>query len=526
MSKPTIVIGSGIGGLTAAARLAHHGQKVLVFEQARFAGGYLNPFKRKGFDFSPGLHLMSDGAEGPLGRSFASMGVDAEFIPLPDLGFEVHHFPDLEVPFHRDQKVYFNQLKGIFPESAKELGKFAKLVERVGHDIDWFNDQPLTTKGQFIKASAGLALRLSPIVRYRNATWQDLLDRFISDKRLQGVLSAWCNALGMPPNRMSCIAGAGYYRTFGDYGGHYVKHGGRGLRDALVGAITSRGGEVIVNQRVDKVLMEGSSVAGIQLAGSGEKVASDVVISNVDPKQLYGKLLGDVGHPKAIHHKLDTYLPAFGYFFYCCGLDPSGIEDNPLLSVSTRRAFSSFDVNAHFDLQQIKDGLGPFFFATCPTSRDKSKAPEGKALLEVVSTMPAEFVMEWAELPVGKRGEEYEQRKAWYTERLLDRLAEYFIPDIRDRIIVQESGTPATNYTYTLNSGGAGSGLAMTPDRMGANRFPIVTHLKGLYVCGTGTPLGPGLNRCAKSGWCAAGAALERHRKSDWEPPRTPGLWT
>ena len=65
----------------------------------------------------------------------------------------------------------------------------------------------------------------------------------------------------------------------------------------------------------------------------------------------------------------------------------------------------------------------------------------------------------------------------------------------------------------------------MTPDRMGANRFPIVSHLEGLFVCGTGTPLGPGLNRCAKSGWCAAGAAMQRHRASGWEPPKEAGLW-
>lgn len=90
--------------------------------------------------------------------------------------------------------------------------------------------------------------------------------------------------------------------------------------------------------------------------------------------------------------------------------------------------------------------------------------------------------------------------------------------------IVQEAGTPATNYSYTLNSGGAGAGMAMTPQQMGANRFPIVSHIKGLFICGTGTPLGPGLIRCSKSGWGAAGAALQRHYPdANGQPPE--GTW-
>ena len=50
-----------------------------------------------------------------------------------------------------------------------------------------------------------------------------------------------------------------------------------------------------------------------------------MVISNVDPRQLCGKLLRDVVHPRKVNHKQDTYLPAFGNIFFCCGLDPTGI---------------------------------------------------------------------------------------------------------------------------------------------------------------------------------------------------------
>jgi len=57
-----IVIGTGAGGLTAAAYLARSGIEVLVLEQASQFGGYLNPFERRGYHFDPGVHYMGDAA--------------------------------------------------------------------------------------------------------------------------------------------------------------------------------------------------------------------------------------------------------------------------------------------------------------------------------------------------------------------------------------------------------------------------------------------------------------------------------
>ncbi len=523
-TNSAVVVGSGIGGLFAAARLATAGCRVTVLEQANEAGGYLNPFKRKGFDFSPGLHIISENEEAPFGRALSRMGIELDYIRLPELGFEIHHFPDLEIPFSTDQSLYFQRLEGLFPDSVPQLRRFARLITRMGHDLDWFNDQPLTTRAQFIRASIGLVLRLSPMVRHSKKTWQQLLNRYISDPNLQAVLSAWCNAVGLPPEDMACIAGAGYYRTFGDHGGNYVRGGGRAIRDGLVHGIEAHGGTVRCKSPVARITTDGRRATGVVLEQDDERIDADVVVSGADPMMTFGRLLADYDHPAAVRRKLERFRPAYGYFFLCLGLRKEGIEDNPLLSVSTRRVFSSYDVNAHFDRQRVQDGLGPFYFLTCPTARDASKAPEGHAILEVVSAMSADLVMEWADLPVYKRGEEYARVKSAYIDRVLDRLEE-FIPDLRQRIVVQEAGTPATNWSYTRNTGGSGAGMALTPAQMGASRFPIISHVDGLFSCGSGSPLGPSIVRCAKSGWVAAGCALEHLAPGSSKRTSIPGSW-
>ena len=85
----TIVIGSGVGGLTAAAALARCGQRVLVLEQHFQLGGMTQTFERQGFRFATGLHYIGGvgprpGAGGSFGRLLQWLGDGSlQFAPLP-----------------------------------------------------------------------------------------------------------------------------------------------------------------------------------------------------------------------------------------------------------------------------------------------------------------------------------------------------------------------------------------------------------------------------------------------------------
>ena len=120
-----IVIGSGVGGMTAAAGLATHGKKVLVLEQHSIPGGYATCFKRKGFTFEASLHCMPGLGEGGLiRRLLTELGVMQKITPLPLKETYIVKTPRGNLSMGAD---YLNQLKGFFPEESEA-------IDRVGRD--------------------------------------------------------------------------------------------------------------------------------------------------------------------------------------------------------------------------------------------------------------------------------------------------------------------------------------------------------------------------------------------------------
>ena len=136
-----IVIGSGIGGLTAAALLAKAGQSVLVVESHDRPGGYAHGFKRKQYHFDSGVHLISGcGPQGYRGgqlifKVLHALGVTDEIELLPVNPFSHICFPGLKIGLPHTIEAFVAILAHHFPAEKAGLEQLTRLCQQIAEEL-------------------------------------------------------------------------------------------------------------------------------------------------------------------------------------------------------------------------------------------------------------------------------------------------------------------------------------------------------------------------------------------------------
>lgn len=113
-----VVVGSGMGGLTAAAYLAASGKRTLVLEAGEVLGGCTHVFRRKQFEFEVGVHYLGDcGADGAIPMMLRGVGLDdrVEFLPMDPEGFDTIVYPEVTVKVPKGWDRYEANLIAAFP---------------------------------------------------------------------------------------------------------------------------------------------------------------------------------------------------------------------------------------------------------------------------------------------------------------------------------------------------------------------------------------------------------------------------
>jgi all-trans-retinol 13,14-reductase len=502
-----IVIGSGIGGLTAALTAANAGLGVLVLEAGKQFGGYTNPFKRGRYSFDPGLHYIGECGPGQqLTRILEKLGLADEitFRELSPDGFDRLVFPGYEVAMPRGAARYHERLAQDFPSERDGLAKFFALLESFRNAI------AAMTAIRGPASLLGAAPHAPFFVRYGRATLSELINPLIRDPLLRAVLSAQGGDYGLPPSRASAMIALGVLDHY--LGGAYFPRGGsRAIRDGFVKAIERKGGVLLRNHAVTRVVVSGDRVTGVRCA-NGEAFEARTIISNADATLTYRELIGDEHLPFLLRRKSRAMRPSLGSLclFLGTSLDvaAAGMTDANVWH------YSSADIDGAY--RPLLEGRFPapdFFFLSSPSLKDPDsaeKAPPGHHTLELVTLAPFAPFAKWAGLKTMKRGEDYEALKAQLTDQLLG-CVERYVPGIQGHLTVQELGTPATNLTYAASPRGAIYGPEHAPDQMGPWRYGMKGAIPGLFLCGSST-LGAGIVPGAVSGFSAGNLAVATAR--------------
>ena len=495
-----IVIGSGAGGLSAALKLARSDYSVMLLEAMPSFGGYLNPFRRKGYTFDTGLHYLGElGEEDRFWRLLDELGVveSMKFVELNPEGFDRYVFPDYELRVCKGKNRFIEKLINDFPKEEPGIHKFFNVFEKIIQAV-----KASHSMGRGVLQMLSFIVRNPVMVKYSRVPYQKLLNDVTSDKRLQAALAAPCGDYGVPPEKASIIIAVMVWAHY--LKGAFYPCGGSGaLRDAFVNGLKDHGAELKKSSKVISIDKTGDKF--IITTEHGEKFSTRAVISDVDPVVTLGKLVNPELVPTKIKRKVMQLRPSGGSFYAFIGTDldlPSmGITDANIIH------YSDYDINKLYTQWPVSTvpEVFPAFFITSPSVKDPEggHAPEGYHTLQIITGISYELFEKWAHLPSMKRGKEYISLKEKIGERLVAS-AERYIPTLSQHIDFVEYATPLSNEYWVNAVRGGNYGPEQTFDQVGTGRFISFTAgIDGLFLAGAGT-MGGGVMACLESGIQAA----------------------
>ena len=135
----TIIIGSGVGGLSSAICLAREGQKVLVLEQHDVPGGWCHSFYLNGHRFTPGVHYIGLLEKGQsTNELYTGLGIanDVSFYKMNTKAFEHCWIGDERFDYPSNYNDLINALVERFPEEEKNIRAYLKIVKNVGDQLE------------------------------------------------------------------------------------------------------------------------------------------------------------------------------------------------------------------------------------------------------------------------------------------------------------------------------------------------------------------------------------------------------
>lgn len=488
-SRRVVVIGAGIGGLTAGALLAHRGYQVLVLDQAFVPGGCASTFKRKGFTFDVGATQVAGLEPGGIHhRIFSELEIDippatpcdpacAVYLPGEAAPINVWRDPQKWQAERQRQfpgsEPFWQLMANLFryswafqsrdpilpPRSAWDLWQLIKAVRP---------DTLLTLPYTFL--TVGDALRgygLGDNLRLR--TFLDLQLKLYSqvDADETALLYA-ATALGVSQSPQ------GLYHLEGSM---------QVLSDRLVEALKRDGGQLLMQQGVERIFVENGKATGVlirnQKTGEVWTELADEVVANVTVQNLV-ELVEDKNESprrqeiekkvlKGYRRRVDKLPSPSGAFVVYLGVEETAIPP---------------ECAPHLQFLYNYDGpIGENNSLFVSVSRPgDGRAPAGKATITASSFTD---VRQWFD------GNNYDELKGKYIEEAIAQLSQYFFLK-PETIIHVEAATPRTFARFTARDRGIVGGIGQRVPTFGPFGFANRTPINHLWLVGDSTHPGEG----------------------------------
>lgn len=478
-----IVIGAGIGGMTAAAHLAKRGYRVTILEKNDRPGGRCDRISRDGhhFDTGPTLLVMPLLYEAELAALGSSLhgALDLQRVdPTYHLVFD----DGSQLALTSDMKRLQEQLEAIEPGSFQ--GLLCYLNEGHRHytlGVEKLVYPDFRKAGDFFKLSnIPLLQQVKPLSKhYAN------MSAYFDEPRLKAAFSFQDVYMGLSPYEAPATFSMMPYTELA-HGVWYPKGGMYSLVELLYSLARDAGVEFIFNTDVERIVISGNRTRGVE--AGGELLEADAVLANADLPYVYHNLLPQNGRSVRMDHKR----------FSCSVISFFWGVDKPYEALPPHTLFLADDYRQNFTsiIQDLDLPENPSLYVHAPARLDAAMAPEGEDT--IIGIVPVGHIS-------GNGEQDWRALRDQARQEVFRRLRSVGITDLEEHIKFEVNFTPLSwRKRYNLMKGST-HGLCHNLAQLGIFR-PDLQHkqYRNLYFTGASTRPGTGLPTAMVSGRLAA----------------------
>ncbi|MBM7603627.1 diapolycopene oxygenase [Metabacillus crassostreae] len=495
MKKKIVIIGGGLGGMSAAIRLSADNYDVTILEKSERLGGKLNKRGRKGYSFDTGpsiltmpwvLEQLFQNANRKLSDYVTIKRIEPQWKTFFEDGTTIELTSDLPN--------LLKQLENISKEDASELYNYLNYSSKM---YDY------CMKSVYKKSISGLhdlrsmhsvkeLLSMDPMKTMNQGT-----KKFFKNKKIQQLFNFLIMYLGSSPYHAPAVLSQLAHVQLG-LGIYYVEGGMYKIADAMSKVLHEFQVKVHLNTEVKRITSNGSKATGVEIE-NGRTIDADIVISNLEAIPTYNTLLLDHTLPPHTKQELEKFPPTVSGLVLLLGVKKT------YENLSHHNFFFSSSPEKEFDhiFNQGKIAEDPTIYVGISSKSDSTQAPKGKENFFVLTHVP----------PL-KHGETWENKKDAYTEIILDKLESMGIENLKNNIEFQYTFTP--NDLQDLYGANGGSIYGVMTDRKKNGGFKIPSKcsiIDNLYFVGGSTHPGGGVPMVTLSGQLTADLILEQDIK-------------
>lgn len=482
MRYDAVVIGAGLGGLSAAAYLANKGKSVLVLEKSLHIGGYATSFDHRNLNYEVSLHSIGDlDNYGSLNKILNDISFfdQCRFIKANSLYSIVEGKKIIEVT---DLKSFISSLKRKYPNYKKAIELVVKTFVRLRKEIDDLN---------FSRPEESIWDKAPTMIRYKNYTLDDFYAENKINRCIANEFSRYWMYFGLSAKDLSFVFYAYVWTEYFLHGAFYPEFRSSDITTAFANIIKINGGKIATRNSAKRIILESGKVTSV-LARKGQVIKTKNVVADIDPRVLFSTMVDSFALPSRYSKKIKRITPSKSSFLMYLHLKEDFVKK---FKTKSHELFFDNDISDNpinfIDKNDVRNM--PFSMTIYENINHKYQNNINGATVSVFTLANFDY---WSNFNY----KDYIDEKKRWAQILLERIEEVFngFTSCIDSIV---TASPLTNKKYTGNLHGEIYGSAQIVSQSLNKRLDHKTPIEGLWLSGSWTKPGGGYSGSIWSGY-------------------------